>query len=260
MPAFNAAPYIFAAVQSIQRQTWHDWELIAVDDASTDGTARILQAFAAADDRIIVHQSPSNRGTAAALNQALMLAGGRFIARMDADDIAVPDRLILQLQSMRQRPEVHVLGGLAFHFNSAGVLGLIVRPETHEALVADIFRKCPFIHPSVMVRREFYEALGGYDARLRKCQDRDLWLRGYKRFRYHNLQEPLIYYRLDDKYRVRAGLLSATFNARVVGRALRRERRLDLWVACRPWAAIPVDMIRMKRLDQRQRSMTPSGR
>src|SRR5215207_2562343 len=234
MPVFNAAHHVRAAVSSIQRQTFEDWELVAVDDGSTDETSKLLEATAAEDRRIQVHRLTANRGTATALNEGLAIAAGRFIARMDADDIALRERLALQLESMRRRPSLDVLGGLAIRFNARGELGLMTRAEDHDAIVADIFRRCPFIHSTVLARREFFEALGGYDADFRRCQDKDLWLRGYRRFQYHNLQEPLIYKRLRDRHPIRGRLLSASCDGRAIGRALRREGRLDRWRAWRP--------------------------
>jgi hypothetical protein len=133
----------------------------------------------------------------------------------------LPDRLKRQVAFLRANPRVDVLGSGAELVGEDGEnLGRAVRPELHEELAKKILRENPFIHPSVMVRRRFYDALGGYDERLRRSQDRDLWLRGYRRFRYHNLCEPLIRYRVRSKPSLQTILLG-TF---VLARAVYRER------------------------------------
>ena len=197
MAAYNEGERVRRAVESIQCQTYADWDLLIIDDASTDNTPEILRELAAADRRICVLSNSVNRGLAASLNAGWRRARGNLIARMDADDISLPQRLERQVAFLTQHPDVAVLGGGAELANAAGHdLGQVLRPETHAELAGRILYENPFIHPSVMVRRSFYEALGGYDEHLRRAEDLDLWFRGYRRFQFHNLREPLIRYRL----------------------------------------------------------------
>jgi hypothetical protein len=125
---------------------------------------------------------------------------------MDADDESLPHRLERQTAFLREHPEVDILGTAAI---LAGDERVVVRPLTHEAMVARIFQENPLIHPSVMMRRHVLNALGGYDESLRRAQDYDLWFRAIERFRCHNLEEPLIRYRLPKHATLRSSSAAA---------------------------------------------------
>jgi len=197
MAVYNGRNSVLNAVESIINQTYDDWDFLIVDDASTDGTSELLQSLAARDARITVIKNPINRQLAASLNIGWRQACGELIARMDADDISLPERLERQVEFMQAHPDVAVLGTGAELVDEAGQsLGIAFRPAEHAVLAAKIYKECPFIHPSVMIRRSFLEALGGYDERRSGAEDYDLWLRAYTRFRFHNLQEALVRYRV----------------------------------------------------------------
>jgi glycosyltransferase involved in cell wall biosynthesis len=213
---FNGADTVEAAVESIVSQTLRDWELIIVDDGSTDGTRTALARYT--DPRIRVVYNDKNRGLPASLNIAFRHSSGELIARMDADDIALPDRLAKQARFLSEHPEIDVLGGAALLL---GVDGLSTRRETHEEMASYAFTENPLIHPTVMLRRSFLEELGGYDETIRRAEDYDLWLRGIARFRYYNLQEPLIRYRPP----TRATFRQARDAARAVWLHGRRSRK-----------------------------------
>ncbi len=223
MAVHNETATLEAALQSVLSQEYKDWDMVIVDDASEEPTVRILKSYAARHDRITLLRNETNRGLAASLNTAWRAAKGPLIARMDADDVCVPGRLRLQAQFLAAHPEVSVLGGGAELCDDAGrFLGIARRPADHERLVERIFRENPFIHSSVMMRRGYLQEAGGYDEGLRRAQDYDLWLRSYGNFRFHNLQEPLI------RYRVRRSGLSYEaifYGAFVVSRAARRDGR-----------------------------------
>lgn len=196
MPVYNSEAHIARAIDSIREQTWRDWEMIIVDDGCTDGTASVLEAAAAVDHRIQVIRNDENRGLAASLNLAFERASGEFIARMDGDDVSLEKRLETQVRFLREHPQIDVLGTAAWDLDSDGRrIGISSRRQTHDEIVSYMYRETPFIHPSVMLRRRFLETLGGYDESFRRAQDTDLWLRGYRRFRFHNLTEPLLEYR-----------------------------------------------------------------
>jgi glycosyltransferase involved in cell wall biosynthesis len=220
MAAYNEGSRVRLAVESIQSQTYADWDLLIVDDASTDSTPEILQELAASDQRISILRNQVNRGLAASLNIGWRKARGDLIARMDADDVSLSHRLQRQVAFMTEQPEVAVLGGGAELTNAEGHdLGWALRPETHVELASRILFENPFFHPTVMVRRSFYEALNGYDEGLRRAQDRDLWFRGYRRFRFHNLREPLIRYCMRRKPTLR----SIFWGTLVLARAVKRD-------------------------------------
>jgi glycosyltransferase involved in cell wall biosynthesis len=202
MSVYNGEATIVSAIDSICRQTYSDWDLVIIDDGSTDGTADLLEAVVSCDPRIRLIRNSKNLGLAAALNIGWRQAKGELIARMDADDISLPNRFEKQVAFLANHPEVDVLGTAQESVDANGeVLGYGYRPELHEELASKMYRINPMIHPSVVMRRSFLEALEGYDESkwLLRAEDADLWLRGYKKFRFHNLQEPLLQYRISHK-------------------------------------------------------------
>jgi len=191
----NAAETIGSAVRSIQLQTLQDWELIVIDDGSTDQSAAIVRAFD--DTRIRLVCEPSGAGLATRLNQAVALSRGAFIARMDADDICFPDRLARQVDRLQQEPQLDVLGCGAVVFNgNARLVGELPVGLTHEEITAQPFRGFPFPHPTWCGHAEWFRNYP-YDARLMKTQDQDLLLRTFRRSRFATLDEVLVGYRQD---------------------------------------------------------------
>lgn len=220
MAVHDGEHVVSAALESIAAQTWRDWEAVVVDDGSTDGTPAVLRSWAERDRRVRVLRRDINRGLASSLNHAFAHARGDLLARMDDDDVSFPQRLERQVDFLDTHPQVAVVGTGAEMVDGDGTpLGTLLLPERHEELAARIYRTNPLIHPSVMLRRSFLVALDGYDARLRRAEDADLWLRGYRTFRYHNLQEPLLRYR----ERRRPLARDAFIGAWVLGRAAWRE-------------------------------------
>ena len=180
MPAYNAASTIASAIESIILQTLTDWELILIDDGSTDHTAAIISEVA--DSRIRLYRT-ANRGIARALNFGIKLSRGRFIARMDADDISHSERLHQQANFLKNHPHVGVVSslvayagdrttseGYAYHVEEINKL------MTHEQMHARRFQDAPVAHPSVMYRKQLVGLYGGYhEGGL--PEDFELWLR-----------------------------------------------------------------------------------
>ncbi|MGP8246931.1 MAG: glycosyltransferase family 2 protein [Bryobacteraceae bacterium] len=236
MAVYNGVRTVGGAIESIRSQTYADWDLLVVDDGSSDGTSEILQSYASCDPRITLIRNGTNLGLAASLNIGWRSAKGSLIARMDADDVSLPERLQRQVEFMSAHAEVDVLGTGVEMMDEAGLLlGCAFRPECHDELKKRMYKENPFAHPSVMMRRRFLEALGGYDERLRRGQDFDLWLRGYRRFLYHNLQVPLIQYRL----RRKPTFLSSACSSFILFRSAWREGLVlrSGWYALRPIGA-----------------------
>jgi glycosyltransferase involved in cell wall biosynthesis len=195
--------------------------MIVVDDGSSDRTATLVEEAVAVDRRIQLLRNSSNRGIAASLNTAFARSSGELIARMDGDDRALATRLAMQVAFLREQPSIDVLGTAAWRIDAAGErAGLYKCRTTHEEIAAHIYKENPFIHPSVMMRRHFFESLGGYDETFRRAQDYDLWLRGYRTFRYHNLSEALLEYRMPQSMT----WLSSTSGARAILSASLRDR------------------------------------
>jgi glycosyltransferase involved in cell wall biosynthesis len=247
MAVFNGGPELIEAIASIRDQTHRDWEMIIVNDGSTDDSGSVVDELAARDRRIVPIHLEANIGQPAALNIGWRAARTDLIARMDSDDVSEPSRLERQLEYMRGHPDVAVLGTAAVLMDGDGTdIRKAIRPEDHESLAASIYRQVPFFHPSVMIRREFLEHLGGYDPRLLRAQDLDLWLRGYRRFRYANLREPLIRYRI----RHRQSLQTILEGTLVLARAARRERAVLScgWYAPRYFLATLLAKLRLRDL------------
>jgi glycosyltransferase involved in cell wall biosynthesis len=200
MGAFNEVATIGKAIESIINQTYLCWEFIIVDDCSTDGTIEIITSYCEKDSRIKVYKNNRNIGLAESLNKAINYASGIYIARMDADDISLPNRFDEQVKTLDSNSKLMVVGTAAYYIERNNIKKKLVRmPEYHRDLLRLIFKMSPFIHPSVMMRREFVSLTNGYNAQLRRAQDYDLWLRGRFIGEYYNIQEPLILYSYQNK-------------------------------------------------------------
>lgn len=229
MSVFNSESTLQRAIDSVVAQTLIEWEMIIVDDASTDGSAAIVDQAARRDPRIRVLRNETNLGLAASLNRAWRVCGGTLIARMDADDVSEPTRLEKQREFLMRNSRVDILG-TAVTAVCDGREAVARFPEQHEVLVANMGRVVPVVHPTVMMRRTVLEALGGYDDSLRRAQDSDLWFRARGRFRFHNLQEPLLRHNV----RPAPSFRSIWMAAFVLGRAAVRDRRIAYcWYAVR---------------------------
>ena len=177
LPVYNAEAYVREAVESILAQSFTDFELIAIDDGSTDGSGAILRELAARDTRIVLVERP-NGGLVSALNEGIKMARADLIARMDADDVAMPERFALQHARMVQEPEPAVLGSFIRVMDKDGdIMHLGKYPLTPKAAVRCLERGCPVIHPTVMMRRDAVLKAGGYRKAFSHAEDYDLWLR-----------------------------------------------------------------------------------
>jgi glycosyltransferase involved in cell wall biosynthesis len=196
LPVFNQRQYIRAAMQSILIQTFRNWELIVVDDFSNDGTFEIIREFCDLDSRVKVIVNQVNLGIARSLNIGIAASRGGYIARMDSDDVSRPNRLELQIDYLQANPSVAVVGGNADFVDEDGCyLNTSNMPNSPEQIRRVILKMCPLLHPTVMCRREFLIKMGGYDERLRRKQDYDLWFRGSTKSRYANISAVVLTYR-----------------------------------------------------------------
>lgn len=167
LPFFNAETTLRPAIASILQQRFQDWELIAFDDGSDDGSLQLVEALAAKDPRIQV-LSAAHRGIVPTLREACVIARGRFLARMDADDVAHPERLGLQMAAMEADPAAAVCGarvriaGAAIGLGRRRYEAWINRLVRHEDMVRELFVECPLPHPTFFMRRDAYEQTGGY--------------------------------------------------------------------------------------------------
>ena len=195
MPVFNSRAYIAHAVESILSQTLRDFEFIIIDDGSTDGSSRILDAYARHDARIVLVRQ-ANGGVAAASNRGVSLARGEFIARMDHDDIAMPDRFQRQVDYLRDNPDCVAVGGQVLMIDSEGLpLRVYSVPQSHEQIEAALGRHWAMFHPTMMARSEVVRAVGGYSVRFSNMEDLDLFFKLAERGRLANLPDILLQYR-----------------------------------------------------------------
>ena len=205
LPVRNGERYVCDAIDSILKQSCDDLELIVIDDHSTDTTAELIQGFD--DDRISVIKPEPNGHLTSALNAARGLARGEFIARMDADDIAYPDRLKKQLLFMQDNPAVGILGTQVRKIDAQGngiSAGQVTKPLTHADIVSSLFFGCALWHPTVMFRKSVLDALGWYGSPVIKGreqfsgEDYDLWCRAVGGTKIANLPNVLLDYRVHD--------------------------------------------------------------
>jgi glycosyltransferase involved in cell wall biosynthesis len=194
MSVRNGAPWVRDAVKSVLEQTVTDLELVVIDDGSTDATTLLLATIG--DPRLRVErQAP--RGLTPSLNRALALARAPLLARLDADDVALPERLACQRAFLDAHPDVGLLGTGAREVDASGrEIGVVSPPEDDAAIRRAMIRRNPFVHSSVMMRRRALEEAGGYDERLGVAQDYDLWMRMSRITRLANLPAPLVVRRL----------------------------------------------------------------
>ncbi|MBQ7170770.1 MAG: DUF1919 domain-containing protein [Clostridia bacterium] len=192
MPAYNAEKYIGEAIDSILNQTFTDFEFIILDDGSVDHTAELVAGYS--DPRIRFLQNERNLGVAETLNRGLQLAAGEYVARMDADDIAMPTRFEKQIAYMEEHPDVAVLGTGIEVFGAKR--HTTVFSQSYEELKIDLLFACCFAHPTVMMRTELLRNGGyAYDPSFNRMEDYDLWDRISERYSIASIPDVLLRYR-----------------------------------------------------------------
>jgi glycosyltransferase involved in cell wall biosynthesis len=204
MSAFNAERFLAPAVESILNQTWRDLSLIVVDDGSTDGTADILRGIC--DSRLQVLRQKRNLGLVQALNLAIGYTRSELVARMDADDLAMPERLAQQVALLDSQPQTAAVGTACTVIDDQdAVIGRIDVETDPDRISQKLLTTNQIVHPSVMMRASAVRELGGYrDLAGRTAQDYDLWLRMSERWPLANLAAPLL------RYRVHSGQISVS--------------------------------------------------
>lgn len=186
--------YLRAAVQSVLAQTHRSFELIIVEDPSSQSAAEVLEEFS--DPRIRHHQRPARGGLTTALRDGMAMARAPLIARLDSDDVCLPQRLAVQVKYLQDHPDVAVVGTrISVVDDQNRVIGRRLLPLTHDEIASALRRYNCISHPSVLFRKAAVEAAGGYDPAAR-IEDYDLWCRmvvaGY---RFANLADDLVQYR-----------------------------------------------------------------
>jgi len=198
LPVFNAAPHLPDALRSVFAQSLTDWELVCVEDGSTDGSAEMLARLK--EPRVRVFADGRHRGLGSRLNQIVALAKGQYIARMDADDLMHPERLARQVALLEERAEVDVVGCSLVSFDAAyRPVSARHLPTGHAEITAKPLRGIQLAHATVAGRAEWWKK-HPYNEENDACEDFELWLSSYETSRFANLPEALYYYREEQAY------------------------------------------------------------
>ncbi|MFZ3020487.1 MAG: glycosyltransferase [Minisyncoccia bacterium] len=195
MPAYNAESFIEQAIKSILEQSFSDFEFIIINDGSTDDTENIIKSFK--DERIVFINNDGNKGLSYSFNVGIKQASGKYIARMDADDISVKNRLQTQFNFLEKHPRIGVIGSVMISINENGKkLSLLKREREHINIKWSSLFSTPMFHPTIMARADIMKN-NPYDEKLTNSEDYDLWSRLLFNTDTHfeNLDKPLLLYR-----------------------------------------------------------------
>ena len=219
MPVRNGARWLGDAIKSVQDQTFRDFELIVIDDGSDDESPRIIEERFRTDPRIVAIRH-DRLGLVAALNSGLAASRGQFIARLDADDLARPQRLERQNEYLESHPEIGLLGSWAEKINEQGlVVGTLRPPAEKRKLSRLLARTNPFLHSSIMMRKAILETAGAYRAAFDGAEDYDLWIRISEVAGVANLPEYLLQYRVHPDSVTHTARVRQLFSARLARQA-----------------------------------------
>lgn len=217
-PAYNAEQTLSQTVSSILAQTWQNWEYILIDDGSTDKTWQILKKLQKKDSRIRIYKNEKNLGIAGTRNRGLGLAGGKYIAWQDADDISLPERLQLQVQRLESNPKIGIVGGWLEFFDNTGKVSVRQYAEEDALLRKRIFRYSPVAQPVAMIRRECFDTVGFYNVRFPPAEDIEMSFRIGTYYQFSNIPQILLRYRMAESsatYRQLRKIERFTFEARL---------------------------------------------
>ena len=191
LPFYNAEKYLALAIESVLQQTYTNWELLLLDDGSTDNSLSIAQSYAQKDSRIKVISDGKNKNLATRLNELPSLAQGLYLARMDADDIMHSARIERQLSVLKAHPEIDVLGTNAYIINDENAVTSTRYPITPKNTLT---RVKSFIHPTIIAKKQWFLE-NPYDTKALRMEDAELWYRTHSKYHFVRLNEPLLFYR-----------------------------------------------------------------
>jgi glycosyltransferase involved in cell wall biosynthesis len=200
IPARNASATLKMTMESLRAQSFQDFDVVVVDDGSTDGTGELAASYGRyLDVQVLCHES--SQGVARALNAGIAASRAPLIARLDADDLARQDRLAVQTAFMASHPRIDICGSDMAMFSggegTAVQAEMLSHPMAHADIQAGMVQRNTLAHPSLLIRRGFFDEVGGYDDRFESAEDYELWTRGILFGKqYANIREPLTYYRL----------------------------------------------------------------
>jgi glycosyltransferase involved in cell wall biosynthesis len=195
LAVYNAETYLKEAINSILSQTFRDFEFVIVNDGSTDSTSEIISGYD--DSRIVCLDNEINKGLIYSLNKGLSESKGKYIARMDADDVALPQRLQVQFDFMESHPEIGICGSIVEVFYDDSDKRKIIRfPEDEEAVRAYAYFQAPFCHPTVMMRKDIIDRYHiEYPSDFFRTEDYAMWVNLLNYTQGYNIQSVLLHYR-----------------------------------------------------------------
>jgi glycosyltransferase involved in cell wall biosynthesis len=204
MPVYNSSQFLRAAIESILNQTMSDYEFIIINDGSNDESVEIISEYERKDARICFINNKENSGLIDVLNQGISVSTGDYIARMDADDISLPQRFKVQSQFLDTHPEVGVVGSNVHFIDSSGrrISNFINNPrlpQTTNQIKWSLCFSCCLIHPTIMMRQELVKKVGGYNKQAKHAEDYDLWERMSVITNYYNLSQKYLLLRKHEK-------------------------------------------------------------
>jgi hypothetical protein len=237
VPTVRIDDHLRIALDSLLAQTFTDFEIVIVLDGVRSANTSLTD-----DPRVRTLRLPEQTGTANALNKGIAIGRGSLIARLDADDVALPTRLALQIETMATRPELVGLGAGASVVDADGGVRSAIDVATGPGVAPGLLRRNQFVHSSMVFRRDAFERAGGHDPRCVRMQDYDLWLRLAMLGQLDNLAERLVQYRVHDSMHSRSTnplsesgrrvLASRTALARHLGRSrLAQNASNGTWTA-----------------------------
>lgn len=195
MPAYNSEKYIAEAIESILNQTFTDFEFIIISDGSTDNTAKIVKDYAKRDKRIRFVNNSKNKGIVGVLNEGLDLCVGEYVARMDSDDISLPERLEIQVKYLDENPECGLVSGWYQKFGDSDRICHLPK----DVKIYDLIESCCVCHPLVMLRKSVIDKYNfRYNNDYKCAEDYELWSRMINVTRICNVQKILLKYRWHD--------------------------------------------------------------
>jgi glycosyltransferase EpsE len=241
MATYNGGATLARAIDSIINQSYQNLELIIVDDASDLSTNKILAEYEKANkDLIKVFRNQKNIGLARSLNIGFSKAEGQYFARMDDDDSSELNRLELQVKYLEQNKDIDLVGtGMKLVDNQLNFIGVLKMPANDKEIKKFFIKGNPICHPTVMMRRSFFEKSGGYDEKLRRQEDLELWGRMANSSKYSNIEEALLIHTI--KKRKSLKIIPIGIKIRFLN-----SRRMNTVLKTLPWIFIYifVEMVR----------------
>ena len=191
MPVYNGEKYLAEAIESVLNQTFADFELLIIDDCSSDNSVEIIQSYN--DNRLKLIINEENIGQSKTLNKGIEFAKGKYIARLDQDDLSYKERLQIQIEKISDS-EISIIGSWANVIDTnSQIIGYIQHPVDNESIIDALGINCALTHSSIFMKREDVVSLGGYSKKYKIAMDWELWVRvALNKYNFYNIPESIL--------------------------------------------------------------------